>query len=245
MRVTNPLPSSSPTENEWTLTPSFFAASRSLIGPSSRSSRSFSSSSASIPRSLGLESIRNSVSWTMSSISHLSAGARASSSARDMTALLTDGHLEDAMHSGIARTGERRSSSPFTRMRLSPPIPKVAMSAAITLVRLPAMHAPSGSILGRPFLRTPMSEVVPPMSMTIASLIPVRAMAPIMLEAGPESIVSTGFLRAVESFIRAPSPFTIISGHLSPRSAMTAFTDSRSSLIAGMRRAFITAVAVL
>ena len=97
---------------------------------------------------------------------------------------------------------------------------------------------------GNPFFRIPMSDVVPPMSMTTASSTPVSDLAPIRLDAGPERMVSTGFFRAVESFIRAPSPFTIISGDLIPNSFMMAFTDLSSSSMTGMRRAFITAVVV-
>jgi hypothetical protein len=45
---------------------------------------------------------------------------------------------------------------------------------------------------GKPFTSAPMSVVVPPTSITIASWMPVRNAAPLILLVGPEPNVSTG-----------------------------------------------------
>lgn len=130
-------------------------------------------------------------------------------------------------------------------MRLSPPIPDVEISAAITRVLVPPMVAPSGSSLGLPFLMIPISVVVPPMSMTIAFFTPVRHMAPIRLAAGPDIIVSTGLRRASDSLIMEPSPRTIIRGACIPYSDSTVFMERMRSPITGSRRAFIMQVTAL
>ena len=157
----------------------------------------------------------------------------------------TCGHSLAAKHRGTTLSGASSGRPLTTRILLSPPIPEVAISAARTLVRIPPITAPSGSSLGFPFLRIPMSVVVPPMSMTMASLLPDSTMAPIMLAAGPESMVSTGRRRASLSPIIEPSPRTTISGALTPYSARTALTESISSWMTGMSLAFITHVAAL
>ncbi len=157
----------------------------------------------------------------------------------------TDGHCFAAKHTGQTLRDVSFTSLPRTRMRLSPPIPEVDISAAMTLVRVPPMVAPSGSSLGLPSRRIPMSVVVPPMSMTMASFMPVMRMAPMRLAAGPDITVSTGFLLASASPIMEPSPRTIIRGATMPYSDMTFFTDSIRSAITGIRRAFITQVTAL
>lgn len=130
-------------------------------------------------------------------------------------------------------------------MRLSPPIPDVDISAAMTLVLVPPMVAPSGSSLGRPFLMIPISVVVPPMSMTMASFTPVRHMAPMRLAAGPDIMVSTGFLLASDSLIMDPSPRTIMSGAHIPYSDNTVFMERIRSSMTGSRRAFMMHVTAL
>ena len=50
--------------------------------------------------------------------------------------------------------------------------------------------------LGKPFLNTPTSVVVPPTSITMALGIPERKAAPLMLLVGPEEKVRTGYLVA-------------------------------------------------
>ena len=50
--------------------------------------------------------------------------------------------------------------------------------------------------LGKPFLNTPTSVVVPPTSTTMALGIPERKAAPLMLLVGPEEKVRTGYLVA-------------------------------------------------
>ena len=114
----------------------------------------------------------------------------------------------------------------------------MGVCAAITLVLFPPMTVPSGSRLGRPFLRIPMSVVVPPMSMTTASLTPAMDMAPIRLAAGPERIVSTGLSLAKESFIIVPSPREIMSGADMPLSSRTARTERMSSSMTGISLLF-------
>ena len=157
---------------------------------------------------------------------------------------LTQGHWDAAMHSGTTLSADRIILLPFTRMRLSPPIPEVAISAAVTRVLLPPMMAPSGSRRGFPSLRIPMSVVVPPMSMTMASFCPVRYMAPMRLAAGPQRMVSTGFSLARASPIMDPSPLTIIRGAWMPFSASTALTDLMRSSMTGTSLAFMMHVAV-
>lgn len=130
-------------------------------------------------------------------------------------------------------------------MRLSPPIPEVEISAAMTLVLVPPMVAPSGSSLGLPFLIIPISVVVPPMSMTTASLTPVRHMAPIRLAAGPDIIVSTGLRLASASLIMDPSPRTIMRGACMLYSASTVFMERMRSSMTGSRRAFMMHVTAL
>jgi hypothetical protein len=47
--------------------------------------------------------------------------------------------------------------------------------------------------LGKPFLKTPTSDVVPPMSITMAFFLPERNAAPRMLFVGPDANVLTGY----------------------------------------------------
>ena len=114
----------------------------------------------------------------------------------------------------------------------------------MTLVLLPPITVPSGSRLGWPFLRIPMSVVVPPMSMTTASFTPVMLMAPMRLAAGPDRMVSTGLSLANESFIMLPSPRDIMSGAAMPFSSRTERTERISSSMTGMSLAFMTQVVV-
>ncbi len=158
---------------------------------------------------------------------------------------LSDGHFLTAKHIGTTLSGASPASPLTTYMRLSPPIPDVEISAAITLVLVPPMVAPSGSSLGLPFLIIPISVVVPPMSMTIASLTPVRHMAPIRLAAGPDIIVSTGLRLASASLIMEPSPRTIMRGACMLYSASTVFMERMRSSMTGSRRAFIMHVTAL
>ncbi len=87
-----------------------------------------------------------------------------------------------------------------------------------------------------------MSVVVPPISTTTASLMPVMAMAPIMLAAGPDMTVSTGLRRAMDSPISEPLPRTTSNGASTSSSAMTSLTESMRLLITGMSPASITHV---
>lgn len=159
--------------------------------------------------------------------------------------LFKDGQAITARHRGITLSGERNTSPFRTPMRLSPPMPEVEISAAATLVRIPPIVAPSFSSLGLPFLTTPISVVVPPISITMASRRPVRRMAPMRLAAGPDITVSTGLIRASASPIIDPSPLTIIRGAEIPISPSTAFTERIRSSITGIRRAFIMQVLAL
>ena len=118
------------------------------------------------------------------------------------------------------------------------------MSAAATLVRKPPIRAPSSSRWTLPSRMTPTSVVVPPMSTTMASSSPDSLRAPLMLDAGPESIVSTGLSRAIFSLIMEPSPLTTRSGASMPDSSITASTESSSLPMMGMSLAFITQVVV-
>ena len=144
----------------------------------------------------------------------------------------------------MTRTGERYTFSPFMTMRLSPPIPAVVISAAMTRVLYPPMRAPSGSRRGLPSLTIPMSVVVPPMSTTMALSLPESFLAPLILDAGPERIVSTGLIFAISSLMTEPSPLTIIRGASMPNSSRTLLTDWMSSSMTGMSLAFITQVIV-
>ena len=63
-----------------------------------------------------------------------------------------------------------------------------------------------------------------------------------MLAAGPERMVSTGRCRASPACTREPSPFTTMSGALSPRRDIIRSTAAIRSAIMGIRRAFSTVV---
>ena len=124
-------------------------------------------------------------------------------------------------------------------------MPDVNASTALTLVRQFPSFAPSGSSLGRPSLRMPMSVVVPPTSTMMASFSPVNALEPMIDAAGPERIVSTGRSLATDSSMREPSPFTIMRGAEIPVLCCTFFREVMRSVIIGIRRALRTAVMVL
>ena len=66
------------------------------------------------------------------------------------------------------------------------------MSGIRKLVRIPPMSTAIEDSRGKPFTSAPMSVVVPPTSITIASCMPVRKAAPRMLFVGPDPNVSTG-----------------------------------------------------
>ena len=148
------------------------------------------------------------------------------------------------MQSGMTRSEVRWTRFRATTMRESPPMPEVKASTALTRVLQPPSTAPSGSSLGLPSRRMPMSVVVPPTSMMIASCNPVRALAPMMEAAGPDKMVSTGRSFATDSSINEPSPFTIINGALMSIRSCTRFSEAIRSAMMGMRRALSTAVMV-
>ncbi len=118
------------------------------------------------------------------------------------------------------------------------------MAAARTRVNHPPTRAPERLIAGRPFRSTARSVVVPPISTTTASFIPVRAIAPMMLAAGPERIVSIGRSIACASLMRLPSPLTTIREALIPLRARLSFTASMRPVIKGISLALSTAVTV-
>ncbi len=229
--------------NGWT--PRISPALSSVIGSSERTSRRLSSSDEKSLSFLGMRRVLKNSDPRATVSSFCMEYMRGDSPSSFEIASATDGHCLAAKHTGHTLSGASLTSLPRTSMRLSPPIPEVDISAAMTLVRVPPMVAPSGSNLGLPLRRIPMSVVVPPMSMTMASFIPVMRMAPMRLAAGPDMTVSTGFLFASASPIMDPSPRTIMRGAEIPYSDMTFFTDSIRSAITGIRRAFITQVAAL
>ena len=131
-----------------------------------------------------------------------------------------------------------------SRPLLSPPIPAVNASTALTRVRHPPRTAPSGSKLGLPSLRMPILVVVPPTSTMIASFSLVSVFAPMMdlrvlKVSSPLAVLS---LR-VHPF-RDPSPFTIIKGVWISSASCTFFIDDISSTMTGISLAFKTAVIV-
>lgn len=60
------------------------------------------------------------------------------------------------------------------------------------LVRTPPMSTATALSRGKPFISIPTSDVVPPISTTMASPIPASRAAPRMELVGPEAKVSTG-----------------------------------------------------
>ena len=95
---------------------------------------------------------------------------------------------------------------------------------------------------GRPFDTTAMSVVVPPMSETMKSLMPVKNPAPTTLAAGPDKMVSTGYSSATWALMSDPSPLTIMSGASIDSSTSTRDNASIRCRICGVSRAFSTAV---
>ena len=72
-------------------------------------------------------------------------------------------------------------------------------------VRTPPISTTLLASRGKPCRRLPMSVVVPPTSMTIASLSPERNAAPRMLLVGPDAKLYTGKASAVAASITVPS----------------------------------------
>ena len=81
---------------------------------------------------------------------------------------------------------------PLSRTKLPPPSPIVNISGMRKFVRTPPTFIWLLLSRGNPSARTPTSEVVPPMSTTIALSIPDRIAAPRKLFVGPLEKVNAG-----------------------------------------------------
>ena len=82
--------------------------------------------------------------------------------------------------------------SPFSDTRLPPPRPSANMSGIRKFVRTPPILITLLDARGNPPFKTPISDVVPPISTTIASSSPVNLNAPRREFVGPEANVRAG-----------------------------------------------------
>ena len=82
--------------------------------------------------------------------------------------------------------------APSSRTMLPPPSPIARTSGMRKLVRTPPISTDIAASRGNPCISMPTSEVVPPMSTTIASLSPASSAAPRIEFVGPEAKVRTG-----------------------------------------------------
>ena len=88
---------------------------------------------------------------------------------------------------------------------LPPPSPIEMMSGIRKFVRTSPISTSVDASRGKPFMRTPTSDVVPPMSTTTASPTPERRAAPRMQFVGPEANVRIGYVSANSEPISVPS----------------------------------------
>src|SRR5699024_11730897 len=86
-----------------------------------------------------------------------------------------------------------------------PPIPIDRASGIRKLVRTPATSTTVVASRGKPWVRTPTSDVVPPTSMTAQVSKPDVIAAPRIEFVGPEANVATGYFRAYSTSISVPS----------------------------------------
>ena len=86
-----------------------------------------------------------------------------------------------------------------------PPRPIENTSGMRKFVRTPPTSTAIVACRGKPLRKRPTSEVVPPMSMTIASETPERNAAPLIELVGPDANVSTGNASAAAASSSVPS----------------------------------------
>ena len=130
--------------------------------------------------------------------------------------------------------------APSSRTRLPPPRPMASTSGMRKLVRTPPMSTETAASRGKPRMSMPTSDVVPPMSTTIASLRPASSAAPRMELVGPDAKVSTGYFSTCSGTISVPSFWLMKNGASTLSSPSARRNEDTTAKARSTRQAFIT-----